>query len=228
MTANDILTELEALGSAQTRKIYKRHGVGGNQYGVSYANLKVLKKKVKTNHEAALHLWASGNHDARIFATMIADPEQADEVLLDDWAADLSNYVVTDAYTSLAGKTAYVRQKAEAWNGSDDEWKGQAAWGLLASLAMKDNSLPDGYFEAYLEIIARAIHTRKNRVRHAMNMALIAIGARNDALEQKALAVAAQIGQVEVDHGETSCKTPDAAAYIRKTRERQRAKASKK
>lgn len=33
---------------------------------------------------------------------------------------------------------------------------------------------------------------------------------------------AAQDGkdQVEVDHGETNCKTPDAASYIRKSRER--------
>ena len=172
MTANDILTELEALGSAQTRKIYKRHGVDGDQYGVSYANLKALKKKVKKDHEAALPLWASGNHDARIFATMIADPRQADEALLDDWADNLNNYMVTDAYTSFAGKTAYARQKAEAWNDSDDEWKGQAAWGLLASLAMKDNGIADAYFENYLEIIARDIHTRQNRVRYAMNMAL--------------------------------------------------------
>ena len=79
MTAHDILTELEALGTAQTRKIYNRHGVGDDQYGVSYANLKALKKQIKTDHEAAKQLWASGNHDARILAAMIADPKKADD-----------------------------------------------------------------------------------------------------------------------------------------------------
>ena len=228
MTAHDILTELEAHGSAQTRKIYKRHGVGDDQYGVSYANLKALKKQIKTDHEAAKQLWAGGNHDARILAAMIADPKKADDSLLDAWAADLNNYVLTDAFTAFVGKTAFVRQKMEAWNGSDNEWKGQAAWQLLARLAMKEDSTPDAFFEPYLAIITQDIHIRKNRVRYSMNSALIAIGARSDALEEKAVAVAEQIGTVDVDHGETGCKTPDAASYIRKTRARQRAKASKK
>jgi hypothetical protein len=65
---------------------------------------------------------------------------------------------------------------------------------------------------------------RKNRVRDAMNSAVIAIGIRNPKLEKKALAAAKRIGQVEVDHGETSCKTPDATAYIHKTLERRRKK----
>jgi hypothetical protein len=45
---------------------------------------------------------------------------------------------------------------------------------------------------------------------------------RNPKLQKKALAAAERIGNVEVDHGETSCKTPDAAAYIRKGAERKR------
>jgi hypothetical protein len=50
-----------------------------------------------------------------------------------------------------------------------------------------------------------------------MNMALIAIGVRSAGLRKLALAAAKRIGKVEVDHGDTSCKTPDAAAYIAKT-----------
>lgn len=228
MTANAILSELEALGSEQTRTIYKRHGVGDNQYGVSYANLKSLKKKIKVDHDAAQQLWATGNHDARVLAALIADPKQADEALLDAWAEDLSNYVVTDAFAGFAGKTAFARQKLEQWTGSHDEWKGQAGWNLLSSLALKQDDTPDAFFEPFLATIAQDIHTRKNRVRYAMNNTLIAIGTRSDALEKKAIAVAEQIGPVDVDHGETSCKTPDAASYIPKSRARMRAKASKK
>ena len=46
---------------------------------------------------------------------MIADPKQADESLLDAWADDLNNYVVTDAFAGYAAKTAFIRQKMEAW-----------------------------------------------------------------------------------------------------------------
>ncbi len=59
-----------------------------------------------------------------------------------------------------------------------------------------------------------------------MNNALIAIGLRNLALETSALAAAAQVGVVDVDHLRTNCETPDAAAYIEKTWTRRSRKAA--
>jgi len=50
-----------------------------------------------------------------------------------------------------------------------------------------------------------------------MNTALIAIGVYKPNLTDKAMETAKRIGKVEVDHGDTSCKTPDAIAYIKKT-----------
>ena len=48
-----------------------------------------------------------------------------------------------------------------------------------------------------------------------MNRALIAIGIRNEDLKQTAIGIAREIGKVQVDHGATSCKTPDAESYIK-------------
>ena len=45
MTRADVLEELKALGTAQNRKVYARHGVQSAMFGVSYANLGKLKKK---------------------------------------------------------------------------------------------------------------------------------------------------------------------------------------
>ena len=42
------------------------------------------------------------------------------------------------------------------------------------------------------------------------------------------LYVAGRIGTVEVDHGETSCKTPEAVSYIKKTVAHNKKKAAKK
>src|SRR4051794_37324316 len=112
-TGQEILQELEALGSEKTRNTYRRHGVGDNQYGVSYAHLGALKKRIKQDHALALHLWASGNHDARILATMIADPAQMDEPTLDAWAASLHNYVETDAFSGVAGASPVAQACVE-------------------------------------------------------------------------------------------------------------------
>lgn len=228
MNLQQAMQQLETLGTAQNRKVYARHGVRENMFGVSYANLNKLAKAARKEHTLALELWATGNHDARVLATMVADPSLADEPLLDAWLADLDSYVITDAFSGYVGKTDMAQVKGEEWIGSDEEWPGRAGWHLVAHLAMKNGDLPDAYFAAHLLTIEGEIHASKNRVRDAMNNALIAIGIRNGALEEQALAAAARIGKVEVDHGETGCKTPDAIQYIRRTlaRREQKAKAA--
>ena len=63
----------------------------------------------------------------------------------------------------------------------------------------------------------RAIHAAPNAEREGMNLAVIAIGCRSPGLRKAAIAAAKRIGKVEVDHGDTACKTPDAAEYIEKS-----------
>jgi hypothetical protein len=144
-----------------------------------------------------------------------------DDATLDAWAAGLRNYVETDAFVNVAGAAPTARACLDRWIAADGEWIESAGWQVLGHLALHDPTLPDSTFTPYLATIEHTIHARKNRVRHAMNGALIAIGARNADLEAAALAVAAAIGPVKVDHGQTGCKTPDAAAYIHKVRARQ-------
>ena len=222
MTLQEALQELESLGTAQNRKIYKRHGACENLYGVSFANLRKMAKQLKIDHALAQQLWTTRNHEAQLLASMIADPVTVEESLVDRWISELADRIVTSEFTEFVSKTRFFQAKTEEWLDSEDEWIGRAGWQLLALLAMNDIELPDSYFENHLEIIEREIHTQKNMVRDAMNSALIAIGIRNPALEEKALSAAKKIGKVEVDHGETSCKTPDAADYIRRTVERKK------
>lgn len=219
-TAAAVLRELEGLGSEPTRKTYRRHGVKGEQFGVLYAPLGKIAKRLKTDHPLARELWASGNHDARILATMIADPAVMTGAELDKWIRDVDNYVLADALTGLASRTPVARKKMEKWTRATHEWIGRIGWGMLARLAMSDGTLTDGDFDRYLAEIERRIHGSKNRIRDAMNMAVIAIGLRNSAFEKKAVAAAKRIGPVDVDHGETGCRTPDAAEYISKVKGR--------
>lgn len=228
-TATEVLGELETLGSEQTRKIYRRHGADGDLYGVSFAHLGQFKKKLKLNDPLARDLWASGNYDARVLATMIADPIKLETDLLESWVNDLRNYALADALAGLVAHTPLARQKVEAWTQrASEEWVARAGWLVLAGVANDDQELPDSYFEPYLETIERQIHHSLNYVKDAMNTALIAIGSRNERLEEKAIEAAGRIGKVTVDHGETNCKTPDAAGYIRKTVAHRKARAEKK
>ncbi len=227
MNHEEVLEELKALGSEQTRKTYRRHGVENDLYGVSYASLGALKKKIRVDQELAERLWESNNHDARVLATMIADPSLVKASLLDRWVKELGDYPITDAFAGLAARTSHARSRAEKWSKASGEFISRAGWLVLARMAGSDAELDDAYFEPYLEIIERDIHSRKNRVKDAMNSALIAIGLRNPRLRKRALAAAKTIGKVEVDHGDTSCKTPDAADYIRKAEDHRKRRAAR-
>lgn len=96
---------------------------------------------------------------------------------------------------------------------------------FFCSLALGKEPLPNEFFEPYLDRIGTSIQQSKNRIKGAMNSALIAIGSRSDPLEEKVLTLAAIIGKVGVDHGETACKTPDATAYIKEMKQRKLANA---
>jgi len=220
MTFKHVLSELKDAGTTQTRKIYSRHGVSENMFGVSFADYKKLAKQINTNHEQALELWNTGNHDARILATMIADPQTIDNKTLDLWSKDLDNYVITDAFSSFMKKCPLAYTNMEKWVLSDKEWVAAAGHSILSHIAMSENDLEDKYFEGHLKRIESKIHSSKNRARYSMNNCVIAIGIRNDFMKKKATAAAKRIGQVDVDHGQTSCKTPDAISYIDKTWER--------
>ncbi|GAB4108653.1 MAG: DNA alkylation repair protein [Acidobacteriota bacterium] len=222
MQLEEVLKALEDCGTEQNRKVYARHGVRPPLYGVSYAELGRLQKKIRKDQALATELWATGNHDARVLATMVCDPDQLDRSTLDDWSANLDNYVLADALGRAAARSPDGLAWASGWLGSDAEWRGQVAWNIVAALAAPGSGVDDEFFAGLLEQIEREIHSRPNRMRHAMYMALIAIGGRSARLEEVATAAAQRIGKVYVDHGRTGCKTPDAIPYIRKIRARAR------
>lgn len=225
MNLNEAMAALEAAGTAQNRKTYARHGAQEPMFGVSYATHAKLQKQIKRDHALAQQLWATGNHDARILATKIADPKQADFALLERWARDITSYGEADLLSAFVAQTPQAAGAAAAWRGDEGEWVARTGWLVTAALAKEQPSLPDAGFLALLDEIEATIHSRKNYVRDAMNTALIAIGLRSAALTQAALAAAARIGVVEVDHGQTSCVTPAAGPYILKALERKKARA---
>lgn len=77
--------------------------------------------------------------------------------------------------------------------------------------------MPDAWLADRLAVIVEGIHQAPDSERYVMNNALIAIGCRSAALEKAAQAAAKTIGTVEVDHGDTSCKTPDARLALTKS-----------
>jgi 3-methyladenine DNA glycosylase AlkD len=209
------MNELEALGTAQNRKVYPRHGAREPIFGVSYANIGRLAKRIGRDQALAERLWATGNHDARVLATRIAAPEALTPRLANAWVRDCDNYVLVEALAGLVAASSIAYDRAEAWRGRRAEWVCSAGWAVTAHLATSpDEVLSAKECDRLLRQIAAGIDGSPNRVRHEMNAALIAIGSRGGHVERLARRSARRIGTVEVDHGQTGCKTPAALPYL--------------
>jgi len=222
ITRARVVKELKANGSAQAVKIYGNHGVTGPAYGVSYAYLKKLHKRVGTDHDLALELWETGNHDARVFACWVADADRVTMKQLEAWARDVDNHVIANEVASLAQDADLAARIMRKWLGMKAEWRSTLGWAVFSRLVLQlDRGTDEGGLEkaeigALLERIVATIHDAPNRTRHQMNQAVIAVGCRKG-WKRKALAAAKKIGKLEVDYGKTSCKVDDAAAKIEKT-----------
>jgi len=216
MTLAEAMRALEQAGSAQTRKTYLRHGAQEPMFGVSFAALKILVKRIGVDHQLALALWETKNHDARTLAMKVADPARMTSGDLDRWARGNPLRMYSGYVATLAAEGPHGAAKAREWFASTDETLRAAAWTLAGCLANLDESLPEAWFLTRLATIEKSIHAATNIEREAMNRALITIGGRNATLRKAATAAAKRIGKVEVDYGDTDCKTPDAVPYIDK------------
>jgi 3-methyladenine DNA glycosylase AlkD len=223
MNAQEILATLKKLGKPQTAAIYKRHQSGDNVFGVLTSEIAKLQKKIKVDHALALELWKSGNAEARALALQVADPKKLTRADADRLVKEGPVRFVGCYLSGLLGRSPIAEETMRAWMKSQDEFAREMGYGILA-VRLKDDpgSVSDADAEKILATIEKEIHRSPNWARYAMNNALISIGIYKPGLRKKVIEAARRIGKVEVDHGETNCKTPDAVSYIEKASKRKR------
>ncbi len=217
MTFDEVMATLESQGTEQARTIYRRHGATGPVFGVSFAVINKLARRIKIDHPLALELWATGNHDARQLAAKIVDPATLTLRAARSWLNGADDYMTVGAVAGVVAASPHARRLSDEWRDKRDEWTASTGWLIVAFSAENPRVFTAADLTTLLAQIASEIHDRPNRVRHEMNQAVITIALRSKPLQKRALAAARRIGPVEVDHGETGCKTPEAIGYIEKT-----------
>lgn len=222
----EVMASLEAVGTAQNRKIYARHGAAEPLFGVSTAELNTLAKRCRGHHELGLELFATGNHDARQLAAKVVDPKRFTIGHANAWAKAVDSYITAESVAGVVARSPHARSRSDHWRDRPNEWLASTGWAIVARTAETD-IWTVAELQQLVKHIEAEIHDRPNRVRHEMNQAIITIALRTPGLRRTAVAAAKRIGPVFVDHGETSCTTPDAIAYIDKTVAHRAAKAEK-
>ncbi|SFB07345.1 MULTISPECIES: DNA alkylation repair protein [unclassified Bacillus (in: firmicutes)] len=231
MTFEEIMKNLEELGTEQTKNTYLNHGAKGSFYGVKIGDLKKLVKFVKKDHDLALRLYDTGNHDAMYLAGLSINPKLVEKETLQEWVKSANWYMLAE-YTvaGVAAESNHALELAREWMNSESEMIATAGWNTYANYITitPDEKLDLAEIKELLQRVETTIHTGQNRVRYSMNTFVICVGGYVEALHEEAKKVAAAIGKVHVNVGNTACKVPLATEYIRKMEERSKIGVKKK
>ena len=219
-TTKQVMEALKKKGSAQTRKIFSRHGAPvDDMYGVKVADLKTIAKQIKGQHELACDLYDTGNSDAMYLAGLVADGTQMTKKQLEDWAKAANWYMISEyAVPWVVSESKHARALAMKWIKSKKDSIASCGWCTYAALVSttEDEDLDLGEILTLLKLIEDRIHDSGNRTRYTMNGFVISVGGYVKPLLKQAQATAKKIGKIEVEMGETACKVPDASGYIAK------------
>ncbi|PWJ92189.1 3-methyladenine DNA glycosylase AlkD [Oceanotoga teriensis] len=216
MTSGDVLAIMQERGTEQNKKIYIKHGSGNKTLGVSFKDIKEIQKNIKKDHELSWELWKTEIPDAQILATMIADPKLMTEYQINKWIKDINYYVLADYFSSLISRTPFWMKKVKQWTNSEKEYIRRCGYGIISNYCKNSKEKDIDFLKAYLIKIEAEIHNSKNRAKEMMNNALISIGFFTPELKNMAIEAAKKIGNIEIDHGETKCKTYNAFEYLTK------------
>jgi 3-methyladenine DNA glycosylase AlkD len=221
MTASEALKQLKALGSAKVRAQNAKSGAGDNQFGVSLGDIRVLAKKIRTDHPLALSLWDTGNVDAQFLAALLVQPKQLS-------ANDLDRMVRTITFVRVADwLNAYVvRQHPDKevlrrkWMAAGDRWLARSGWDLTAERVAKS---PDGLdLPALLDRIESEMADAPPETQWTMNAALAAIGINFVKHRKRAIAIGEKLGIYRDYPVSKGCTSPFAPIWINAMVSRQR------
>jgi len=220
--ADEILKELEPLGTESYRRILRNHGAKDPLLGVKIEELKKIAKRAK-DHDLALELYDSGVYDAQYLAGLIADGQKMTKKDLKRWV-DRANSkpICGTAVAWLAAESPFGWELGLEWIDSKKENTAIAGWATLSAVVslVDDSSLDMAELKKLLVRVERTIHDQPDAVRYGMNSFVICVGCYVRDLKDIAIQTGERMGRIPVDMGDTACQVPHIPEYIRKVEKR--------
>lgn len=170
-----VLSELERLGSKRVREdMSKRYGIHTDKaWGVMMRDMQQVAKAIGTDHTMAQQLWKTGWYEARMVATMVADPMQVTAKEMDAWVKNFDNWAICDtACFKLWDQVPHAWDKVAVWAKSEQEFVKRAAFALLACLSLHRNDADPKKLRKYLPIVKKAASDERNFVKKGVSWAL--------------------------------------------------------
>ena len=192
----EVLKKLESLKNEKFREGMARFGIKPKTkvFGTSMPVLRKIAKEIGKDHQLALQLFKSGIHEARLLASMIAEPKKLTEKQFSQWVKTFDSWdVVDNTCGNLFDKTEFAYKKVFDLAKKKEEFVKRTAFALMAYLAVHNKMMKDKDFIKFFPLIKKESIDERNFVKKAVNWALRQIGKRNKKLNKEAIKLAKEI-----------------------------------
>lgn len=188
-------------------------------FGIGLTMLRKLAKQIGKSHELAIELWDSKNYDVKVVSVLIDDAKHITQEQMETQVGNIDYGHMVHVYSACGApvtKTKFIDQLASQWIESKDSVRRRCAYGFIYELSKsKKKSAPNnGYFLKYINHINSSFSQEHKSVHMSMGAALMGMGKRNLELNQAALKVANEIGQIPVESGKTQCDPFDVSKHL--------------
>jgi len=208
-SAVEIMAELAAL---EEPKLRAANAERGDDHGVNLSALRAIAKRLKTQHELALELWASGDTAARLLATLIARPKTFSADELDAMIRDIRAPKLLDWFvTNLVKPGKHAEDLRLRWKDEPD-LVGRAGWSLTTGRVVKTAQGLE--LATLLDEIEAEMKDAPEPKQWAMNHCLAEIGIHHPKYRTRAIRIGEKL-KVLIDYpASPGCTPPYAPIWI--------------
>ncbi|EME15584.1 DNA alkylation repair protein [Rhodococcus triatomae] len=209
-TVTEVLAELAELEDPRIRAVNERHG---DDHGVNLTQLRAVAKRLKTQQDLAVELWASRDTAARLLALLICRPKAFERDELDAMLRDARTPKVHDWLVGyVVKKNPHAEELRLAWIDDPDPAVASAGWALTSDRVAKK---PDGLdLTALLDTIEADMKDAPDRLQWAMNTCLAQIGIEHAEFRARALDIGERLKVLEDYPTPPNCTSPYAPSWI--------------
>lgn len=205
----EVMRELAALDEPKMREANERRG---DDHGVNLTHLRDLAKRLKTQHELALELWATGDTAARLLATLVCKPKSLSAKELDAMIRDIRSPKLLDWFiVNVVKQSRHAEELRLRWKDQDD-LIGRAGWSLTTTRVVKSAEGLD--LDALLDQIEKEMKQAPDQKQWAMNHCLAEIGIHHREHRERAIGIGERLAVLIDFPASPGCTPPYAPLWI--------------
>lgn len=209
-TTSEVMAELAALDEPKARAVNAKHG---DDHGVNLTKLRAVAKRLKTQQDLAVDLWATGDTAARLLALLVCRPKAFGRDELDAMLREANGPKVHDWLVNyVVKKSPHSEELRLAWLDDPDPVVASAGWALTTERVAKR---PDGLdLPGLLDVIEAEMKDAPDRLQWAMNHCLAQIGIDHAEHRARAIAIGERLEVLKDYPTPPNCTSPYAPIWI--------------